>query len=302
MKPIHVAVYGAGSFGRHHVRQLANHPLVARVSVVDTDAGRARALAREHGADVARGDVVPDAAVVAVPTEHHHAVAHRLLALGVPVFVEKPIAATDGEAEALVRAARRTGTVLQVGHIERFSPAFAALLTEARGVRHIAVRRHNPPRPVPPAADVVLDLMIHDVDLAMALAGAVPTAVIAVATDGSGQEAASARLVFAGGVVADLSASRLAEATERTLTVDAANGVWHADLAAGRLERRAGGSVHTVPLRDDGNKLAAELDEFIRAALGGARPRVDGAAGARALAVANRIRAALRLPVSQLSA
>lgn len=299
MKPIHVAVFGAGSFGRHHIRQLSNHPAVSRVSVVDRNGDRAAAVACEHGAEVAGEDVVPDAAVVAVPTEHHHAVALRLLARGVPVFVEKPLAATDREAEDLVRAARRSGTVLQVGHIERFAPAFEALRTGAKGVRHVSVRRHNPPRPTPPAVDVVLDLMIHDVDLAMALAGATPTAVTAVAVDGTGQEAASARLVFSGGIVADLSASRLSPVTERTVTVHAANGVWRADLAAGRLDRCVHGTVTPVPLPGGEDKLAAELDEFVRAVRGEARPRVDGAAGAAALAVANRIRAALLVPVSQ---
>jgi predicted dehydrogenase len=303
MKPIHVAVFGAGAFGRHHVRHLASHPLVARVSVVDPERCRARAIAGETGAHVADEDVVPDAAVVAVPTEAHHAVAARLLRRGIGVFVEKPLAATDGEASALVELAARTGAVLQVGHIERFAPAFEALRTGVRGVRHVSVRRHNPPRATAPAVDVVLDLMIHDADLAMALAGGTPpAAVTAVAVDGTGQEAATARLAFASGIVAELSASRLSPVTERTIIVHAANGVWRADLVHGRLDRCRNGTVAPVPLPDRADKLAAELDEFVRAVVGEAVPRVDGAAGAEALAVANRIRTALRSPSFQLSA
>jgi predicted dehydrogenase len=294
MESIHVAVFGAGQFGRHHVRQLVQNPAVCRVSVVDTHVERAASVARAFGAAVATPDMTPDAAVIAVPTEHHHAVAARLLDRGIPVFVEKPLAATDEEARDLVARATRSGALLQVGHIERFATAFEALDRGAKGVRHISVRRHNPPRAIPPQTDVVLDLMIHDVDLAMTLAGAEPVAVTAVAIDGSGQEAAAARLVFAGGVVADLSASRLSPVTERTVTVHAANGVWRADLVAGRLDRCADGAVTPVPLPHDRDKLAAELDEFVRAVRGEALPRVCG--------VANRIRAALLTPVSQLSA
>lgn len=303
MQGFHVAVVGAGSFGRHHVRHLSRHPLVSRLTVVDADDTRACALAAEHGVEAATDLAVvrPAAAVVAVPTEAHRTIAQRLIANGAHVFVEKPIAGSDADAAALVTAAEVNGVVLQVGHIERFSPAFAAISSRARGIRHIAARRHNPPRPVPPTADVVLDLMIHDIDLALALAGAPVRAVSATAPDG-GSEAATATLVFANGITAELSASRVSPVTERVLTVHDADGVWHADLVAGRLGRTAGGIVQpdeAVPGRDN---LFAELDEFVRAALGQTRPTVDGRAGAAALAVAGRIRAAIASPSFQLSA
>jgi len=298
MKRCHVAVIGAGSFGRHHVRHLAAHPNVTQVTVVDRDAARARAAAEANGAGVAAvGDLAGldiDAAVVAVPTESHHAVAAPLLARGIHCLVEKPITAEPAEAKALVRAAARSRAVLQVGHIERFSGPFEALASRVGNVRHIAARRHNSPRPVPPAVDVVLDLMIHDIDLTLALAGAPLAKVSAVAPDGIGTEAASAQLTFANGAVADISASRLAPVTERTLTVhDDGGGVWHADLAARTLHRCADGAVTRIPVDTGRDNLATEIDEFIAAIEGRLVPRVDGTAGIVALRVANDIRDAL---------
>ncbi|MBJ3776198.1 Gfo/Idh/MocA family protein [Acuticoccus mangrovi] len=299
MKVIHVGVIGAGSFGRHHVRHLSQHPSVAKVTVVDRSPERAHAAADPVGADVARhaGDLALDAAVIAAPTEFHKEIASDLLERGVPVFVEKPIAATDEEARFLVDLARRKGLVLQVGHIERFSPAFETLAASVSGVRHIAARRHNLPRPTPPVVDVVLDLMIHDIDLVMRLAGAPVAAVAATACDESGRESVSAHLTFRNGVAAEVSASRLSPATDRTLTVHAANGVWRADLVAKRLDRCHAGSVTEVALGDPRDNLQTELDEFVRAVLGEVSPRVDGAAGAAALAVCNTIRANLATPL-----
>ncbi|WP_420392339.1 Gfo/Idh/MocA family protein [Acuticoccus sp.] len=294
MNALNVAVVGVGSFGRHHVRHLSRHARVGSVTVVDRNGERARACAATHGARVAEdvASVSPDAAVITVETEAHRAVAESLIARGVHVFVEKPIAASDIDAFALVAAAERAGVVLQVGHVERFAPAFVAIAERAQGIRSIKAVRHNPPRPTPPTADVVVDLMIHDIDLALALAAAPVTAVTAGTTDGG--EAATARLDFANGVVARLSASRRAVATERALTIEDAGGAWHADLLTGRLTRTTPGGTedHLLPSRDN---LAAELDEFVCAALGEARPTVDGRAGAAALAVATRVRAALSM-------
>jgi predicted dehydrogenase len=303
MQTLRIAVIGAGSFGRHHVRHLCRHPLVGEVTVVDRDIARAASLAAAHGALVAPDldDLEVDAATVAVPTEAHRAVAERMIARRRHVFVEKPIAASDADAAALIAAAELAGVTLQVGHIERFSPVFRALAARVEGVRHIAIRRHNPPRPVPPAADVVHDLMIHDIDLAMTLAGAPVRRAEGFAPGGSA-EAATASLRFANGVVAELSASRLSREVERVITVRDAGGTWRADLSAGTLERTAGGVALPVPVPAAQDNLAAELDEFVRSALGLARPAVDGRAGAAALAVANRVRASLAAPALQLTA
>jgi len=304
MSKSHVAVVGAGSFGRHHVRHLAAHQDVERVTVVDRDTERARLVADMHGATVAASadDVADlDAAVIAVPTEAHVAVAAPLLARGVHCFVEKPIAARGHEARALIAAAQEAGAVLQVGHIERFSAAFGELQEAAGPVSYIAARRHNPPRKEPPVVDVVLDLMIHDIDLALALAGQPVEAVSAFAPDGIGRECATAELRFVGGAVAHLSASRLAPVMERTLYVHDDIGVWHADLGQKTLHRMVSGELHEITLDPERDSLAVELGEFVEAACGRRTPRVDGTAGLNALAVADDIRAALAplsLPLS----
>lgn len=304
MSKCHVAVIGAGSFGRHHVRHLAAHPDVDRVTVVDRDANRAHLVAELHGADVAQSldGLVIDAAVVTVPTESHAAVAAPLLAAGVHCFVEKPIAEGSREADALIATAARNGAVLQIGHIERFSAAFEALEAAAGPVSYIAARRHNPPRTVPPAVDVVLDLMIHDIDLALTLAGAPVVTVRAHAPDGIGQECATAELVFEGGAVAHLSASRLAPVMERSILVHDDKGVFFADLVQKTLHRTIGGDVHEIDLDADRDSLALEMGEFMDAVCGRRTPRVEGSAGRSALTIANEIRAAMAPLSLQLTA
>ena len=293
MKPIHVAVIGVGSFGRHHVRHLAGHPLVHRVSVVDRDRKRAAQIAAEHGAQVAPSAIGADAAIVAVPTEAHAAVALPLLEAGVPVLIEKPIAASDAEACALIEAAEASNTLLQVGHIERFSPVMQALRSRVGKASRIDARRHNPPRRTRIAADVVLDLMIHDIDLVLGFARAPLTAVDAFANDRAGHDAAAARLTFADGLVADISASRQAAQVERTFTVKNGVATWRGDLANLSLtELRDGTSVvHAVEPHDN---LGQEIDNFVQAVAGNNAPMVGGEAGASALAVANRIRSAVQ--------
>lgn len=292
MSAIHVAVIGVGSFGRHHVRHLCRHPLVDRVSVVDRDPARACAVAEAHGATVATSAAAADAVVVAVPTEAHYCVASPLLEAGVPVLLEKPIASSDAEAAALIEAADAGRTLLQVGHIERYSPVMSALQRSAGRPRRIVATRHNAPRATPIAADVVLDLMIHDIDLVLALAKAPVVTVEAGARDASGHEAATARLTFADGMIAELSASRLAASVERTITVRDARATWHGDFMALSLTetRDDQSTVHALAAQDN---LANELDTFVRAVVFGHRPNVDGEAGAAALAIANRIRAAV---------
>lgn len=261
-------------------------------------------LADLHGVEVA--DSVDglhiDAAVVAVPTESHAAIAAPLLRRGVHCFIEKPVAGDVNEARALIAASEESGAVIQVGHIERFSAAFEALEEAVGTVGHIAARRHNLPRAVPPAIDVVLDLMIHDIDLALALANAPVTSFSAHAPDGIGHECATAQLCFANGVVADLSASRLAPSVDRTIIVHDEKGVWQADLAEKTLHRTIDGAVHEILLDTARDSLALEIDEFVEAACGRLVPRVDGCAGLEAVRIANEIRGALAPLTLQLTA
>lgn len=304
MNKCHVAVIGAGSFGRHHVRHLVSHPEVERVTIVDRDKSRAILLADMHGADVATTVIglEIDAAVVAVPTESHAAVAGPLLAEGVHCFIEKPVAESVHDARALIADAARSGAVLQVGHIERFGAVFEALAEAAGPATHIACRRHNPPRAVPPSVDVVLDLMIHDIDLVLALADSPVTGIRAHAPDGIGQECCTAELTFESGLVAQLSASRLSPVVERNLIVHDDKGVWHADLVQKALCRTIGGDVHDIDVDTERDNLALEIGEFIEAVYGRRNPRVDGSAGLAALSVANDIRAAMAPLSLQLTA
>ncbi|MEM9221975.1 MAG: Gfo/Idh/MocA family oxidoreductase [Pseudomonadota bacterium] len=294
MKRLHVGVVGVGSFGHNHVRHLSVHPLVERVTVADASAAKAASVAAKYGAIPARhlNDAAIDAAVVVVPTEHHCAVAAPLLERGIGVFIEKPIAANPRDAESLLALASNHGALVQVGHVERFSPAVRSISDSARAVSYVRARRHNPPRSIAPTADVVLDLMIHDIDLALSLARTPVSRVTALVPDGIGQEAAVARLEFVDGMVADLSASRLSPVVERTLTVHDAAGVFQADLAAKRLDRTAGGIVSPVSLAQSDN-LASEIDDFLAAVSGRKSPLVDGESGLAALKVAHEIRGAI---------
>ncbi|XWN33375.1 MAG: Gfo/Idh/MocA family oxidoreductase [Devosia sp.] len=305
MQALSIAVIGVGSFGQHHVRHLSAHPSVGSVLVIDSDRARARSVAAQHGATFAdRFDPsAVDAVVICTPTESHFALAMAALSAGRAVFVEKPLAASVEEADRLIAAASASGALLQVGHIERFSPVVRALQSATGSAIHIAATRHNKPRPVPPSADVVLDLMIHDIDLAITLAGSGVTRVEPLAFAGAANwsEAASARLWFRNGVIADLSASRLAPTTMRSLTVHDAHAVHHADLVERTLTTLPFGSdmpAHFAPQSID--HLAAELDAFIRAVATNGPAMVDGHAGRSALAVAEQVRSVLMANASPL--
>ena len=296
-----IGVVGLGAFGRHHVRHYAAHPGAQLVAVADADGARAEAIARDTGAvpfTDHRGLIGKvDAVSIAVPASAHHAVARDFIEAGVHVFVEKPIAIDSASAEDLVRRADVAGIILQVGHIERFSPAVGELALRLHNPRRIAAVRQTPWSGRSDDVDVVLDLMIHDIDLVLTLAGA---PVVSVAADGaavtSGRiDEAEAWLTFANGLIATLSASRVAKENRRRLTVTEPGTVYVADLAVPSLSvaRRASRAVaEMVPLTARDN-LGAEIAGFLDSIATGAPPLVDGRAGAAALAIAERIQAAI---------
>lgn len=297
-----VGVVGLGYFGSHHARHYAAHPGAELIAVVDADPERAGIAAQNHQAEALAdhkaliGKV--DAVSITVPTSLHHAVARDLIEAGLHVFVEKPIAAEVDEAADLVARAHRQGVTLQVGHIERHSPAFAALRERVRAPRLIECVRQNPWNGRATDVDVVLDLMIHDIDLALTLAGSPVESVAAtgvrVATATS--DAAEARLTFASGAVANLSASRVAATGRRTVTVVEPGRCLTADLANQTVSITVGegGAVdtETVSLTPADN-LATEIDAFLHSVRTGNRPLVDGRAGLDALKVADMILAAI---------
>ena len=298
---IRVGVVGLGAFGRHHARHYANHPGARLIAVADADGARAETIAADSGAEAFTdpGALIGkvDAVSIAVPATLHHAVACDFLDAGVHVFMEKPLAVDSASAEDLVGRAERAGVILQVGHIERFSPAVGELARRLSDPRRIAAVRRTGWTGRSADVDVVLDLMIHDIDLVLTLAGASVTSVAANGTSSvSGlTDDAEAWLTFANGCIATLSASRSSAENQRQLTVTEPGTVYVADLAGPSLsvKPRAGrAAAETVPLTPHDN-LGAEIAAFLDSVATGAPPLVDGRAGAAALAIAERIQAAI---------
>jgi predicted dehydrogenase len=214
-----IAVVGAGAFGRNHLRVIHQSARASLAGVLDLDPERAAAAAAPHGCPVFRSleELArnTDAAVVATPTVTHSGIGCRLMELGLDVLVEKPIAEDAASGRDLVDAAARHGRILQVGHLERFNPAVIALSSIVTTPLFFEVHRLSEFTPRSLDVDVVLDLMIHDIDIVLSLTGEPPEEIraagISILTPKV--DIANARLQFPGGCVANLTASRVS--TER---------------------------------------------------------------------------------------
>jgi len=291
-------VIGAGHMGRYHADKLAACKGVTLAGVVDADAGRARELAARHGcpafSDYGQIPEKIDAAIIAVPTDRHHEIGMACLERGLHVLVEKPIAASVEEADALIALAERRRLVLQVGHVERYSRAFGALAERMDRPLFVDAERLSGFKQRGAEVDVVLDLMIHDLDLAAALARA---EVLEVSACGfrvlTGDiDIANARIEFANGCVANLSASRVSQSAVRKLRVFQSDLYVSADLQAGTLRyvRQAAGVIAQTEERyEGGDALAAQAAAFVAAVRGEAPVRLDGREGRRALALALQV-------------
>ncbi|MGG5808326.1 Gfo/Idh/MocA family protein [Falsiroseomonas sp. CW058] len=307
---LRVAVLGVGHFGRFHALKAAKAPRMRLVAVHDADAGRAAAVAAEAAAPslpVAEAIAAADAVIVAAPTRFHAALGEAVLRAGRHLFMEKPLAATAEEAEALAALAAARGRVLQVGHIERFSAAFRAVAAAPGrdAALHWDAVRAAPFRPRSLDVSVVLDLMIHDIDLVLALAGEEPSSVTAVGARvmSDHPDFAVARLGFPSGRAATITASRVSLAMERRLRVLGQGGEMAVDFLARSLALlRPGGAepVANMPRHGidratwtDHDSLEAEQAAFAAACLDGTPPEVDAAAGLRALKVALAVEAAI---------
>lgn len=296
-------VVGVGHLGKHHARILASLPGVTLAGVVDTDAERAGQVAAERGtsayADVAQVPGKIDVAVVAVPTESHARIAHGLLEAGVHTLVEKPITQTVAEADTLIATAKARGVVLAVGHSERFNPAVMAARPHLKDPRFIEVHRLGqlPGRSLD--IDVVLDLMIHDLDLILSL---VPSEVEAVEAVGVPVltpriDIANARLRFANGCIANLTASRISREPVRKIRFFQQDAYVSIDTAAREVEmwrlvpQPAGApTIGGGKLEVAGDEaLKGELEDFLGAVREGRAPAVTGQQGRAALALATRI-------------
>jgi predicted dehydrogenase len=237
---------------------------------------------------------------VAVPTQHHHAVARDLLQGGIDVLVEKPLTTTLEEAKQLVELAVRGGRVLQVGHLERFNPAFVALEGVVSQPRFIECHRLAPFTERGTDVDVILDLMIHDLDVILSM---VPSALRSVEAVGvpvltSSVDIANARLRFANGCIANVTASRVSLKRERKLRIFQADAYLSVDYDERRVRicRRETGADGQTALTFEEREVAeadaleAEIDAFVHAVREHAPPPVTGWDGLRALEVAHVIR------------
>jgi predicted dehydrogenase len=314
MSKLRAAVVGVGYFGSRHVDKWAALDDVELAYVVDRDADLARKVARRFGAAAATdpaeiaGKV--DVASVAVPTEHHHAVASRLLDAGIHVLVEKPLTRTLEEADRLVAAAEARGLELRVGHLERFNPALVAVRDRIVRPRFMECHRLAPFKPRSTDVDVVLDLMIHDIDIILSLVGAEVTEVRAsgVPVLTGSVDIANARIEFADGCVANVTASRVSAKSMRKLRVFQPDTYVSIDFEAREcaVARKLPGETrdgmpkidHELRRFAQGDSLEAELRAFVDAVRGRARPGATGREGRRALdlalAVSHRIRDSLK--------
>jgi predicted dehydrogenase len=299
---VKAAVIGVGHLGKHHARILASLPGISLAGVVDIDRDRAAQIAAEHGttafADPREIDGL-QLAVIAAPTESHATIALPLIEAGVHVLVEKPIAQTLAEADSIIAAAKRKGVVLAVGHSERFNPAVQAARPYVNDPRFIEVHRLGTQIGRSLDIDVVLDLMIHDLDLILSM---VPSEVESVEAVGvpvltPKVDIANARVRFANGCIANLTASRISKdqirkirffQRERYVSIDtAAREVEMFQLMAqpGEMPKIGGGKL-TVP---GDEPLKRELEDFVAAVREQRAPEVPGDQGRAALALAVRI-------------
>lgn len=297
------AVVGTGHLGRHHVRILSRMPGVRFLGAYDADPDRLRAIAAEHGV-TALPDLSAareaDAVVVATPTVNHRATAGPLLEAGCHVLVEKPIAASLAEADELLGLAAAHGAVLAVGHVEYHNPAVQAALLLAEQVRYLEAQRLSPFTARSVDVDVILDLMIHDMQITLAVAGEAPSEIRAVGvpvlTDKV--DLCHAWIEFPSGLVANLTASRVSAERIRKLRLFARDSYFSVDYAeqsvsAAQLVRQAGGPPQIAPRAvavEKQEPLASELAAFLAACRGEPSTAVSGRSGRDALAVALEVR------------
>ena len=303
---IRVAVVGVGDFGRNHVRVYRELPGAELVGVVDSDPARARQVAEEFstavlpGIEALAGRV--DAVSMAVPTVEHAQLGCRLLEQGIDVLVEKPIAASLGEADDLIASAEKHGRVLQVGHLERFNPAIVAVEKIVARPLFFEVHRLGVFSPRSLDVDVIYDVMIHDLDILLALVGAPVTDLkavgIPVLTDRV--DIAHARMEFETGAVANVTASRISTERVRKMRFFQHHEYISVDYTrqdALRVRVCQPGpqpqfDFEKLPSQPE-EPLRAELRAFLDAVRTRGMPRVDGAAGRRALELADRVMAGI---------
>lgn len=326
MSRVRMAVIGVGALGRHHARILKSMRRVELVAVVDQHEERGREAAARHNtrwvADYRNLFDQVDAVSIVVPTVAHGDVAGDFLSRGIPVFVEKPLADTVATAKQLVKLAEQHAVALQVGHVERFNPAWEAARQYCTSPKYIRAERFSPFTFRSTDIGVVLDMMVHDIDLIASLVRSPVRDVQAfgVTLMGPYEDAVQARLTFANGCVADLSASRVNPDVKRTMQVWSQHGCVTVDLqqrtvsrmapstallqgpSPVELARQPGADVEALKAKvfseflptesiavAPGDALTAELASFANCVRTKLRPHVDGAQALLAIQIAETI-------------
>ena len=320
MVPVKVGVIGIGNMGWHHARVLSLLKDADLVGVADPDAARGQLATEQFGCrwfeDYRTMLSEVEAVCIAVPTLLHHSVGMACLDAGLHALIEKPIAASQDEAAALIAAATRAGRLLQVGHIERFNPAFRELTKVVANEEVVVLegRRHSPHADRANDVSVVLDLMIHDIDLVLELAQA-PVVRLAAAGGRSSEgpiDYVNATLGFENGVVASLTASKMSHRKIRSLSAHCRSSLVETDFLNHTLHihRRAhewySADHGELLYRNDGfieevsttsiEPLYAELEHFLQCVRGRETPAVDGQQASRALRLADLIEQAVEHP------
>ncbi len=305
MRKLKCAVIGTGYLGKFHAEKYASLDDCELTAVVDVNEEAAQIVADKYGAQVLTdyqpllGEV--DAVSIVVPTSLHHAVSRDFLNAGTHVLVEKPITVTVEEADELIRLAREKAVILQVGHLERFNPAIMGLDQKDEKPLFIESHRLSPFNPRANDVSVVLDLMIHDIDIILALVDsdlkqidACGTAVLTQGTD-----IANARLTFENGCVANVTASRISMKMERKMRMFRPCSYISVDFQNRVLTKHKTGSKEMFPgipeieteesVFETGDALLEEIKHFVNCIKTGQNPLVSGEAGKRALATAIEI-------------
>ncbi len=298
--PVSVAVIGLGHMGRIHLNKLCTFDGITVTGICDIDEARAREYGTQYDVPVFpdHADVINGAscAVIATPTESHYSIARQCLERGVHVFLEKPITVSPEEARDLVDLARKKGLVLQVGHLERLNPALTRALPHVSKPVLIEARRISPFTGRSTDVDVVLDLMIHDLDLVLSLVHAEVKNVSAqgICFVSELYDTVNARVEFSDGCVASLMASRAAAHRERSITIYEEKQTFFVDLMQGKLVTvtNSGDAQLTIDeyTCDQMDPVKDELLQFVTAAGGTGTPSVSGKDGLNALELAMRIR------------
>ena len=309
-QPLKMGVIGVGNMGRHHVRILSLLKDIELVGVSDLNLAKGIEIASQYQTHFYENyeDMLPgvDAVCIAVPTKLHHEVGSRCLKAGVHILIEKPIAADLAEAESLVNLAAEAGCILQVGHIERFNPAFRELskVIQTEDILALEARRLSPYSDRANDVSVVLDLMIHDIDLLLELSA---SPVVRLTASGSASNSGNldyvtANLGFANGVVATLTASKITHRKIRCLAVHCKKSLIETDFLTNEIlihRHQTKMASEQLAYQQDGitekvytsnvEPIHAEIEHFVNCIRGGQRPSVGGEQALKALRLASSI-------------